>query len=76
MDEAGSIDMDDFTDLRKLLDVTKEQLRRHFLRRDAEKASGIVERWKEQDIYPYEGTPKDVMEETERPDFRRRGLEP
>jgi hypothetical protein len=69
MDEAGNIDIDDFTDLKKLLDVTKEQLRTHFLQRDAEKASGIVERWKEQDIYPYEGTPKDVMEETERQIF-------
>jgi hypothetical protein len=69
MDEAGSIDMDDFTDLRKLLEITKDQLRRHFLQRDAEKASGIVERWKEEDIYPYEGAPKDVMEETERQIF-------
>jgi len=69
MDEAATIDMDEFTDLKKLLDVTKEQLRKHFLQRDAEKASGIVERWKEEDIYPYQGTPRDVMEETERQIF-------
>ncbi len=69
MDEAGTIDMDEFTDLKKLLDVAKEQLRRHFLQRDAEKASGVVERWKEEDIYPYEGAPKDVMDETERQIF-------
>jgi hypothetical protein len=69
MDEAGDIDMDDLTDLRKLLDSTKEQMKRHFLQRDAEKASGIVERWKEEKVYPYEGIAKDVMEETERQIF-------
>jgi hypothetical protein len=69
MDEQDTIDMEEFGDLRKLLDRTKDQLRRHFLQRDAEKASGIVDSWKEQDIYPYEGSPKDVMEETERQIF-------
>jgi len=69
MDEAGTIDMHEFTDLRKLTEITKDQMRRHFLQRDAEKASGIVDSWKEQNIYPYEGKPKDVMEETERQIF-------
>lgn len=69
MDESGTIDMEEFGDLRRLLDVAKDQMRRHFLQRDAEKASGVVERWKEEDIYPYEGQPKDVMEETERQIF-------
>ena len=41
-----------------LLDITKDQMRRHFLQRDAEKASGVVDRWKEEDIYPYEGLRK------------------
>jgi hypothetical protein len=69
MDEQGTIDMEEFGDLRKLLDTAKDQLRRHFLQRDAEKASGIVDSWKQQDIYPYEGSPKDVIEETERQIF-------
>lgn len=69
MDEAETIDMEEFSDLKKLLDITKNQLRRHFLQRDAEKASGIVERWKEEQIYPFEGQPRDVMEETERQIF-------
>jgi hypothetical protein len=69
MDENGSIDMEEFTDLGRLLDVAKEQMRRHFLQRDAEKASGVVDRWKEENIYPYEGPPKNVMEETERQMF-------
>lgn len=69
MEEAGTIDMDEFTDLRKLLEITKDQMRRHFLQRDAEKASSIVERWKEEDIYPFKGAPRDVIEETERQIF-------
>jgi hypothetical protein len=69
MDENGTIDMEEFTDLRRLLDVTKDQMRRHFLQRDAEKASGVVDRWKEENIYPYEGPPKNFMEETERQMF-------
>jgi hypothetical protein len=69
MDEVGTIDMEEFGDLRKLLDATKDQMRRHFLQRDAEKASGIVDKWKEDDIYPYKGQPRDVMEETERQIF-------
>jgi hypothetical protein len=69
MDEAGTIDMDDFTDLKRLLDITRDQMRHHFLHRDAEKASGIVERWKEERVYPFEGPPKDIMEETERQIF-------
>jgi hypothetical protein len=69
MQEAGTIDLDEFTDLRKLLDITRDQMRRHFLQRDAQKASSIVDRWKEEEIYPFEGTPKDVIEETERQIF-------
>jgi hypothetical protein len=61
--------MEEFTDLKRLLDITKDQLRKHFLLRDAENASGVVARWKEDDIYPFDGAPKDVMEETERQIF-------
>jgi hypothetical protein len=69
MEENGTIEMEEFSDLRKLLDITKDQLRRHFLHRDAEKASGVVEQWKHEDIYPYDGEPKDIIEETERQVF-------
>jgi len=69
MEENGTIEMEEFTDLKKLLDITKDQLRHHFLHRDAEKASGVVEQWKHEDIYPYVGEPKDIIEETERQVF-------
>jgi hypothetical protein len=69
MEENGTIEMEEFTDLRKLLDIAKDQMRRHFLQRDAEKASGVVEQWKHAEIYPYVGEPKDIIEETERQVF-------
>jgi hypothetical protein len=69
MEENGTIEMEEFTDLRKLLDIAKDQMRRHFLQRDAEKASGVVEQWKHEEIYPYSGEPKDIIEETERQVF-------
>ena len=69
MDEAGTIDMDEFTDLRKLLDIAKEQMRKHFLQRDAENASSIVETWKKDNLYPFEGEPQNVLDETERQMF-------
>lgn len=69
MDENGTIEMEEFTDLRKLLDIAKDQMRRHFLQRDAEKASSVVEQWKHEEIYPYVGEPKDIIEETERQVF-------
>jgi hypothetical protein len=52
MDEAGTIDMEEFTDLKRLLDITKEQLRKHFLLRDAENASGVVARWYDPESKP------------------------
>jgi hypothetical protein len=55
--------------LRKLHDVAKDYMRRHFLRRDAEKAASVVEKWKEENVYPYDGEPQDVLEETERQMF-------
>ena len=33
MDDAGTIDMEEFTDLKRLLEITRDQLRKHFLQR-------------------------------------------
>lgn len=69
MDEAGTIEMEEFADLKKFLDAARAQMRRHFLQRDAEKAAGVVAQWKQEEIYPYDGEPKDVIEEAERQVF-------
>jgi hypothetical protein len=69
IDDAGTIELDEFADLRKLLDVAKEHMRKHFLQRDAEKAASVVEKWKEENVYPFDGEPQDLIEETERQMF-------
>jgi hypothetical protein len=56
-------------ELKTVLAPAKEQLRTHFRRRAAEAAGALVEEWKRQDVYPYTGEPRDVIEEVERKVF-------
>lgn len=56
-------------ELKKILAPAKEQLRAHFRRRTAEAAGALVEEWKRQEVYPYKGEPRDVIEEVERKVF-------
>lgn len=56
-------------DLRRILGVAKEGLRTHFRSRAAEQAGSLVERWKEEAVYPFEGTPRNPVEEVERQVF-------
>jgi hypothetical protein len=44
-------------------------LKEHFRSRAAETATEIVEEWKEEDVYPYEGQPENIIEEAERQVF-------
>lgn len=54
---------------KQLLEVVKNQLRDHFRQRAAEKAREVVELWKEEEIYPYEGEPATPIERAERQVF-------
>jgi len=45
------------------------QIRDHFRRRAAERASELVHQWKREGIYPYEGEPATPLEHTERQVF-------
>jgi hypothetical protein len=56
-------------ELKKILAPTRDQLRAHFRRRSAEAAVALVEEWKRQEVYPYKGEPRDVIEEVERKVF-------
>lgn len=55
--------------LGELLKVAKEKMREHFRQRAAEVAADVVEEWKRQDIYPYKGEAKNVIERAERQVF-------
>ena len=52
-----------------LHEVAKEQLREHFRRRSAERAASLVEEWKREDVYPYQGEAQSAVERSERQVF-------
>lgn len=56
-------------DVHTLLDVAREKLRDHFRNRAAEDASRLVSDWKDEDIYPFEGEPTNIIETTQRQVF-------
>ncbi len=53
-------------DLGRLLEAGREALRDHFRRRSGERASALIEEWKNDHTYPYVGEPKGIIEQTER----------
>ena len=64
----GTIDIE-LGDLGKLLEIARDQMREHFLAREAERASTVVEQWKQEEIYPYSGEPVSIIDQTERQVF-------
>jgi len=53
----------------KTIDTAKNVMRDHFRTRASQKASGLVERWQQEQIYPYEGQPTTELEKAERQVF-------
>ena len=53
----------------RCLNAAKEVTREHFRKRAAEKAAGLVEEWRKENIYPFEGEPTNVVEKAEREVF-------
>lgn len=56
-------------ELARLIDEAKKIMRDHFRRRAAENAKTVVEVWKEEKTYPFEGAPQNAVEEVERQVF-------
>jgi hypothetical protein len=52
-----------------LIDAAKDKLRDYFRERLAEQASGAVDRWKREEIYPYQGRATGAIETAERQVF-------
>lgn len=70
LSDAGDLVLEELSpDLRPLVESAKEQLRNHFRKRSAEKAGTLVDQWKSEEVYPYEGLPRSVVEEVERQVF-------
>ncbi len=53
----------------RCLNAAREVTREHFRKRAAEKATGLVEEWRKENIYPFEGEPTNVVEKAEREVF-------
>jgi hypothetical protein len=70
LDEQDGLVLEDLhPDLHKLLESSKDELRDHFRQRTAELAIDVVAEWKKQEVYPFEGEPADIIEQTERQVF-------
>lgn len=56
-------------DLTTLIRVAKDRLKEYFRLRAAEGSVALLQEWKDERIYPYEGVPSDRIEEAERQVF-------
>lgn len=63
----GLGELDDVT--RPIIDAAKKVMRDHFRLRAEEEARGLVEKWKQENVYPYSGEPQGLAEEQERQVF-------
>jgi hypothetical protein len=68
LEAEGSIEIE-LGDLGKLLELTRDKLREYASARQAEQIAAQVEEWKQEEIYPYEGTPEDDVEVAKRQVF-------
>lgn len=68
LESRDAIDVE-LGDLGKLLALAREKMREYASKRQAEQTAALVEEWKEEKIYPYEGVAQDGVEQAERQVF-------
>lgn len=67
LDRQGLLQTGELTsDVRQILDAARAQLRHHFALREAELAQDVLEQWRAQELYPYDGKPRGDSESNER----------
>jgi hypothetical protein len=70
LDKQGLLVVEELhPDVGALLQAAKDKLRAHFRQRALENAGELLQQWKDEKIYPYEGQPQDKVEEAERQVF-------
>ncbi len=70
LDKEGLLTLEELhKDVAALVQAAKGKLREHFRLRAVENAAALLQEWKDTKIYPYEGDPKDKVEEAERQVF-------
>ena len=58
LNQEGTLDAGEFDPgIAKAIEDSKDQLRAHFKARQAEDTRSLVERWKQEAVYPYKGDP-------------------
>ncbi len=68
--EDGILDLAEMQpELKKAVDGAKDLLKDHFRSRAAEEARTLVDKWKEEEIYPYKGEPSGALQEVEQKVF-------
>jgi hypothetical protein len=70
LDQQGLLTLDELhSDVSALMGAAKGKLRDHFRIRAAEDSNALVEEWKREKVYPYEGEPENGVEAAERQVF-------
>jgi hypothetical protein len=70
LDKQGLLTLEELhPDVTALIGAAKGKLKEHFRKRAVENASALLQEWKTDKVYPYEGDPKDKVEEAERQVF-------
>jgi hypothetical protein len=70
LDASGALLLEEMNPaLNELIEKGRKQLKDHFRRRAAEATTDIVEEWKKEEIYPYEGEAASIVESAERQVF-------
>lgn len=70
LDKQGLLVAEDLhQDVSALIAAAKGKMREHFRTRAVENASALLQEWKDEKVYPYEGDAKDNVEEVERQVF-------
>ena len=70
LDKQGVLILEELdSNVSTLVAQAKAKLREHFRSRAAEDSAALVEAWKSERIYPYEGEPEDAVEVAERQVF-------
>ncbi|MBE9108540.1 ATP-binding protein [Nodosilinea sp. LEGE 07298] len=70
LEQEGMLHVEDIhLNLKKILDAAKEKMREHFRIKTSQQAVDLVQSWKADEIYPYQGEPASPLEDAERQIF-------
>lgn len=70
LDKAGQLELEELNpDVQALIKAANEKIKGYFRRRSAEDSASLVQAWKKENIYPYDGNPQNKVEEAERQVF-------